>query len=204
MTPAPSCWCAIARSNCSTPARRSWSIRIPGAFADGDKNHDTTDFVATCRAHGVTLHVVQNNGRAGGSAIDECTTRRAGYAVTERTRKFIEQVFGWRQTVGRIRQVMFRGLRRVDLLVLLTQAACNQTRMRTPRCKRGIGATGGEEMALRPVEQRIRALNRHQPNRRSDSMNRSAHRWRGVLQQPAKSPMFDLRKGGIDGRVRIS
>ncbi len=102
-----------------------------------DKNHDTAGFVVTCRAHGVTPDVAQNNGRAGSSAIDGRTTRWAGYAVSQRKRKCkcIEQVFGWSKTVGRIRQAMFRGLQRVDQLFLLTQAAYNLTRMRTLAAK---------------------------------------------------------------------
>jgi transposase len=100
-----------------------------------DKHYDTAGFVATCRAHGVTPHVAQNNGRAGGSAIDGRTTRWAGYAVSQRKRKCIEQVFGWSKTVGRIRQAMFRGLQRVDQLFLLTQGAYNLTRMRTLAAK---------------------------------------------------------------------
>ncbi|MBB3005362.1 transposase [Paraburkholderia tropica] len=100
-----------------------------------DKNYDTADFVATCRAHGVTPHVAQNNGRADGSAIDARTTRWAGYAISRRKRKCIEQVFGWSKTFGRIRQAMFRGLQRVGQVFLLTHEACNLTRMRTLAAK---------------------------------------------------------------------
>ncbi len=40
-----------------------------------DKNYDTAGFVAGCRANRVAPHVAQNDGRPGGSAIDEQTTR---------------------------------------------------------------------------------------------------------------------------------
>jgi hypothetical protein len=83
----------------------------------------------------VTRHVAQNDARAGGAAIDGRTTRWAGYAVSQRKRKCIEQVFGWGKTVGRIRQVMCRGRERVEQLFLLTQAAYNLTRMRTLAAK---------------------------------------------------------------------
>ena len=96
-----------------------------------DKNYDTAGFVATCRANNVTPHVAQNVARAGGCAIDARTTRWPGYSISQRKRKCIEQVFGWSKTVGRIRQAMYRGLKRVDQLFLLTQAAYNLTRMRT-------------------------------------------------------------------------
>ena len=46
-------------------------------------------------------------------------------------RKLIEQGFGWAKTIGRMRQVMVRGLKKVDQLFVLTMAAYNLTRMRT-------------------------------------------------------------------------
>jgi len=104
----------------------------PRAITVGaDKNYDTAGFVASCRASRVTPHVAQNDGRPGGSAIDEQTTRWPGYAVSQQKRKRIEQVFGWGKTVGRIRQAMYRGLERVDQLFVLTQVGYNLTRMRT-------------------------------------------------------------------------
>lgn len=60
----------------------------------------------------MTPHVARNDARAGGSAIDGRTTRWAGYAISQRTRKRIEQVFGWGKTIGRIWQVMCRGRER--------------------------------------------------------------------------------------------
>ena len=62
----------------------------------GDKNYDTRSHVAALRALGVTPHVAQND-RNRRSAIDGRTTRRPGYAVSQRKRKRIEQVFGWGQ-----------------------------------------------------------------------------------------------------------
>ena len=54
-----------------------------------------------------------------------------GYAMSQRKRKLIEQGFGWAKFVGPIRQVMVRGLKKVDQLFVLTMAAYNLTRMRT-------------------------------------------------------------------------
>jgi hypothetical protein len=58
-----------------------------------DKAYDTAEFVAEMRRQGVTPHVAQNNKR-GRSAIDGRTTRHAGYAISQRARKRIEEVFG--------------------------------------------------------------------------------------------------------------
>jgi len=47
----------------------------------GDKGFDTADFVAECRHMHVSLHVAQNDGRRGGSAIDQRATRQPGYPL---------------------------------------------------------------------------------------------------------------------------
>ena len=51
-----------------------------GATVGGDKGYDTRGFVAALRARGLTPHVAQNTSRRA-SAIDDRTTRHAGYAV---------------------------------------------------------------------------------------------------------------------------
>jgi hypothetical protein len=57
--------------------------------------------------------------------------RHPGYEVSQRSRKRIEQCFGWVKLIGPIRQVMVRGLDKVDQLLTLTMAAYNLTRLRT-------------------------------------------------------------------------
>ena len=104
-----------------------------------DKAYDTRGFVKACREINVTPHVAQNTRRSGGSAIDGRTTRHAGYGVSQRKRKRIEQCFGWGKVIGPMRQVMVHGLDKVDQLLTLTMAAYNLTRMRTlaqlrPQC----------------------------------------------------------------------
>ena len=79
-----------------------------------DKAYDTRGFVKACRDNNVTPHVAQNTTRVGGSAIDGRTTRHAGYAISQRKRKCIEQCFGWGKLIGPMRQVMVRGLDKVD------------------------------------------------------------------------------------------
>jgi IS5 family transposase len=100
----------------------------PGSTVGADKASDVKSFVAEVRALDVTPHVAQ---RVIGSAIDGRTTRHAGYQVSQRKRKLIEQVFGWMKTVGGLRQLRHRGGERVDWIVTFTAAACNLVRMRT-------------------------------------------------------------------------
>ncbi|WP_312262203.1 transposase, partial [Limnohabitans sp.] len=65
------------------------------------------------------------------SAVPDSIAKSDGYAISQQKRKLIEQGFGWAKLVGPIRQVMVRGLEKVDQLFVLTMAAYNLTRMRT-------------------------------------------------------------------------
>ena len=107
--------------------------QIPGerrVTVGGDKGFDTADFVAECRQMQVTPHVAQNQGRRGGSAIDERTTRHAGYQVSQRKRKRIEECFGWLKTIALLRKVRHRGLLKVDWVFTFACAAYNLVRLR--------------------------------------------------------------------------
>ncbi len=100
-----------------------------------DKAYDTQDFVAACRSRNVTPHVASNDTRRrGGSAIDGRTMRHAGYAISQTIRKRIEEHFGWGKTVGRIRQTVYRGMRRVDQHFKLTMTASNIVRIARMLC----------------------------------------------------------------------
>jgi transposase len=105
---------------------------LPGRHArtlGADKGYDTNGFVAACRERNVTPHIARNDTRRGGSAIDARTTRHPGYAISQIVRKRIEEHFGWGKTIGRIRQTVYRGLRRVDQHFKLTMTASNLVRI---------------------------------------------------------------------------
>jgi transposase len=94
-----------------------------------DKGYDAHEFIDACLQMGVTPHVAQNtSGRT--SAVPDAIAQTPGYAISQQKRKLIEQGFGWAKTVGAMRQVMVRGLARVDQMFVLTMAAYNLTRMR--------------------------------------------------------------------------
>jgi IS5 family transposase len=93
-----------------------------------DKNYDTRACVAAVRQREVTPHVAQNTkGRR--SAIDGRTTRHAGYEVSQRIRKRVEEIFGWMKTVGGFRRTRYRGLARTQFAGYLVGAAYNLIRM---------------------------------------------------------------------------
>ena len=90
-----------------------------GSTVGGDKNFDVAAFVAAVRALAITPHVAQ---KTVGTAIDGRTTRHAGYAISQQKRKLIEQVFGWRKTVGGLRKLRHRSCPLVDWIVTFTAA----------------------------------------------------------------------------------
>jgi transposase len=93
-----------------------------------DKAYDTADFVKTLRGLEATPHVAQNtSGRR--SAIDGRTVRHAGYAISQRLRKLVEQIFGWLKTCGNQRKTRFRGRDRVGMSFILSLAGYDLIRM---------------------------------------------------------------------------
>jgi transposase len=94
----------------------------------GDKNYDTKNFVANMRERDVTPHVAQNTSNRR-SAIDGRTTRHAGYGISQRIRKRVEEIFGWMKTVGGFRRTRFRGLERTGLAGYLVAVAYNLVRI---------------------------------------------------------------------------
>ena len=95
-----------------------------------DKNYDTAGFVEECRAMNITPHVARNDNHIGGSAIDSRTRRHSGYQSSQRSRKRVEEPFGWGKSVGLIRQMKVRGLSKVNSVFMLTMIGWNLTRLR--------------------------------------------------------------------------
>jgi len=111
--------------------------KIPGGkrvTLSGDKNYDTQEFVKELRGMNITPHVAQNNTNRR-SAIDQRTTRHAGYEVSQRKRKRVEQSFGWMKMVGMLRKVKLRGIDKVGWLFTFTGAAYNLCRLRNLMAK---------------------------------------------------------------------
>jgi transposase len=130
----------LAVAGCVLPAsgyaERAAALDLVGGLPPGgprtlgaDKGYDTRDFVGAVRLLGVTPHVAQNTTHRR-SAIDGRTTRHAGYAVSQRRRKRVEEIFGWLKTIGLMRKTRHRGTRRVDWMFTFALAAYNLVRIR--------------------------------------------------------------------------
>lgn len=95
-----------------------------------DRGYDAKEFVAEMRRLKVQPHVAQNtSGRR--SAVPDEIAKSDGYGKSIQCRKRIEQGFGWAKTIGQIRQVMVRGLKKVGQMFVLNMAAYNLVRMRS-------------------------------------------------------------------------
>jgi transposase len=97
-----------------------------------DKGYDAREYVTLLREVGATPHVAQcTPSSRRGSAIDARTTRHAGYAISQRKRKLVEQAFGWMKTIALLRKVRHRRGPRVEWIFTFAAAAYNLVRMRS-------------------------------------------------------------------------
>jgi len=191
-------------------ARAMLETALPGSrriTLGADKGYDTREFVASCRAFNVTPHIARNARRAGGSVLDRRTVRHGGYAVSQRVRKRVEEIFGWMKTVGGLRKTRSRGLDRTQLHAYLVAAAYNLLRIArlapalalttgphcsfTPRCAQKPHAHRAETSAA--LDHKAIKLSNHTPLSTARSNNRvqklrpqgdKGLRWRTLQETP--------------------
>lgn len=99
-----------------------------------DKAYDVTGFIGDLRARRVTPHVaidghLSKTGKPRKTAVGARTTRHPGYAISQRCRKRIEEVFGWIKSSAGLAKVKLRGRAKVDAAFTLTLAAYNLIRL---------------------------------------------------------------------------
>ena len=84
----------------------------------------------------VTPHVAQHTTNRA-SALDERTTRHAGYAVSQQKRKRVEETFGWMKIIGMLKKVKLRGREKVRWLFTFVGAAYNLVRLQRLQAEAG-------------------------------------------------------------------
>lgn len=94
----------------------------------GDKGYHNRKFVAALRKRDIRPHLAMQEGR-NTPGLDGRTTRHAGYEISQRIRKRVEEIFGWMKTVGGLRKSRFRGVKRNHLSAMLIGTAYNLMRM---------------------------------------------------------------------------
>ena len=93
-----------------------------------DKGYHTKDFVALLRRRKVAPHIACIDGRDT-PGLDRRTTRHEGYAVSQRKRKRVEEIFGWMKSVGGLRKSRFIGLKKTQFAAHIVGTAYNLLRM---------------------------------------------------------------------------
>jgi len=91
-----------------------------------DKGYDRKAFIQELRDHQVTPHIA----RKPTSILDARTTRHPGYAISQKKRKRIEEIFGWLKTVAGLRKTRHRGVARVQWMFTFALTVYNLVRMR--------------------------------------------------------------------------
>ncbi len=99
-----------------------------------DKAYDVTSFVGDLRARKVTPHIAVNGavsktGTIRKTAMDGRTLRHAGYQISQRIRKRIEEVFGWIKKPGGLAKAKVRSKPKVDAVFTFTVIAYNLIRL---------------------------------------------------------------------------
>jgi transposase len=112
-----------------TMVRRQRANGIHPQTLGGDKGFDSADFVAAVRAEGITPHIAQNITTHRGSNVDGRTVRHAGYRLSQRCRKKVEEIFGWGKTIGGLRKTRYRGVARTGFWAYVVGAAYDLLRM---------------------------------------------------------------------------
>ena len=93
-----------------------------------DKGYHSKDFVAHLRRRKIAPHIAMIDGRKT-PGLDGRTTRHAGYTLSQRKRKRVEEIFGWMKAYGGLRRTLARGLDRVQLHAYLVGTAYNLLRL---------------------------------------------------------------------------
>ena len=87
-----------------------------------DKGYHTRDFVALLRRRNVAPHIARIERRVT-PGLDARTTRHAGYPLSQRKRKRVEEIFGWMKTVGGLRKSRFVGIAKTQFAAYIVGAA---------------------------------------------------------------------------------
>ena len=133
----------LARGTGECEAAAAFSQRLPkGATLGADKGYDAEAFVEGLKARGIAPHIaingtVSKNGVARKTAVPSEVAASAGYAISQRLRKRIEEGFGWTKTVGGLAQVKVRGLDKVRAAFIFAMAAYNIVRLPKLMATRG-------------------------------------------------------------------
>ncbi len=123
----------------STKAEREAALAMLPQVSDGrrritlgaDKGYQEREFLQRLRSWRVVPHVAEYGGKPrpwlGGLRAEE--RNDPGFETSQKKRKRVEQVFSWIKHVAGLRQMKFRGRKRVEWMFQLASAALNLRRL---------------------------------------------------------------------------
>ena len=155
----------LASGTAECEAAAAFSQRLPkGATLGADKGYDAEAFVEGLKARGIAPHVaingtVSKNGEARKTAVPTEVAASAGYAISQRLRKRIEEGFGWTKTVGGLAQVKVRGLDKVRAAFIFAMAAYNIVRLPKLLATRGEPAASDMKSQTTMAQRQARTSN---------------------------------------------
>lgn len=104
--------------------RRGYQPRSLGA----DKGYDAGRFPHDVLALGIEPHIAVNE-HASRNSPARRFVGRAGYTVSQRIRKRVEEIFGWAKTIGGLRRTRYKGRKRTWTAGYLVATAYNLLRI---------------------------------------------------------------------------
>jgi transposase len=125
----------LATGTAERDAATSMTQELPeGASLGADKNYDADDFVTDLKQRKIKPHIAINGslsktGKVRKTAVPPEVAESTDYAISQRCRKRIEEIFGWGKTNGGLGQVKVRGLAKVKAVFTFTLAAYNLIRL---------------------------------------------------------------------------
>ena len=95
-----------------------------------DAGYDIAQFGADVRARNITPHIARSRDpRRRSHVVAMHVASRRPYALSQRARKKVEEIFGWMKTVGGFRKTRYRGAAKTGLWAYVTAAAFNLVRL---------------------------------------------------------------------------
>ena len=92
-----------------------------------DKGYDVKAFIKALRDMNVTPHIAMKDT----SILDGRTTRHPGYAISQKIRKRVEEIFGWIKTIALFRKLRYIGEEKIAWYFTLGLSVFNLVRMRS-------------------------------------------------------------------------
>lgn len=107
---------------------RQGKKRVRPKTLGADKGYHSSDFINALRKKEIIPHIAEVKNRKP-DGLDRRTTRHESYAISQRIRKRVEEIFGWFKTVGGLRKTRFKGIARTQEYTFMVGAAYNLLRM---------------------------------------------------------------------------